>query len=130
LLPEQAVTTNQGGDVSKALLESKVERLESERAMMLAALNGAKRWMVNAIEVGYVPKPQPGTPEHKALADVQWAVACVETFDEQMGQVKAERAKVEVYSHPDCILNYCPHPDVCRPGCVSPTLRASDVDRR
>lgn len=107
--------------MSKALLEPKVERLESERAMMLAALNGAKRWMMNAIEVGYVPKPQPGTPEHKALADVQWAVTCVETFDEQMEQVKAERAKVEVYSHPDCVFSYCPHPAVCRPGCISPT---------
>lgn len=64
--------------------KAKVERLEAERAMMLDALRSAKRWMNNAVEVGYVPRPQPGTLEHKTLADVDWTVACIETFDESL----------------------------------------------
>lgn len=30
-----------------------------------------------------------------------------------------EEPQVEVYSHPECIFTYCPHPELCKPGCFN-----------
>lgn len=44
-------------------------------------------------------------------------VAELLAFDEQM---KANAARVEVFSRPECLFAYCGHPDLCAEACQVP----------